>query len=291
MRPILILTGIACLAASPALAEKITKDYDQSFPVKSGMRLVLDHGDGDVTVTPWDRDEVRVVVKYRAEVNRIGWGSDMKFEVSFSTSRDEVRVVGHESGFGGVGIFTSDVRIYTYTISAPTYLDLETVGEDGDINVADWQGNLDIRVEDGDVDLARLRSDRVAVRLKDGDLTIRESRGEFDIEMEDGDLELIDVAAEVLRADLEDGDVTADLLGATGMDVEISTGDGRVEIRLPEDASTRYSLRTSDGRLSVEVPDAAIDHHKHQASGTLGEGDGDLRVTTDDGAVTLRLRS
>jgi len=44
------------VSAWPVLAAEIDKDFHQSFEVRPGQRLVLRHGDGDVTVTPTDGD-------------------------------------------------------------------------------------------------------------------------------------------------------------------------------------------------------------------------------------------
>ena len=41
-------------------AELVEKEFHHSFPVDEETVLHLDHGDGDVTLTPWDWDEVEV---------------------------------------------------------------------------------------------------------------------------------------------------------------------------------------------------------------------------------------
>ena len=59
--------------AGPAVAEEINREFHQEFDVQPGMKLVLEHGDGDVTVTPWSQDTLDVEVRYRVSS---GWRHD-----------------------------------------------------------------------------------------------------------------------------------------------------------------------------------------------------------------------
>ena len=63
---------IAGLLVAPAGAEEIQKEYHETFPAQEGTRLDLRHGDGDVTVQVWDKDEVQIEVRYHASVRAVG---------------------------------------------------------------------------------------------------------------------------------------------------------------------------------------------------------------------------
>ena len=74
-----VLVAIAGIAA----AEDIDREFHQEFEVRPGMQLALDHGDGDVMVTPWEKDVLDVEVKYRAKASNIGWTKSTDFDVEF----------------------------------------------------------------------------------------------------------------------------------------------------------------------------------------------------------------
>ena len=51
---------IIMLVYSIALTRDMKKDYHETFEVKSGDMLYLSHGDGNVTISSWDKDIVDI---------------------------------------------------------------------------------------------------------------------------------------------------------------------------------------------------------------------------------------
>ncbi len=321
------LLGLCLLLSAAGLsAEMVERDFQRTFDVKAGDRLHLDHGDGDVVIEAWDQDKLDVAVRYRVEYKRVGVGSELDFEVDFRQSGSTVHVVGRESSQWSFGFFSQNDIEHLYTVRAPSYLLLDIEGEDGDVELSDWQGEIDIRTEDGDLDLVGITSPRTDLAAEDGDITIERLSGKLTVVTEDGylrvsdctvtdgrirledgdatfarcegsarfDLDDGDLALERFRPDgigirTEDGDVELDLLASAAMDVEVRTGDGDITVDLAEGTSARFTIDTDDGGIRLDTPGAVdVSENRSSVSGRLGEGEGRLRIESGDGRVVLR---
>lgn len=295
---------LSLVTATVAGAETVERDFDESFDVTSGTTLRLIHGDGDVDIRPWNEDRLRVSVRYH--VVSKGFGGSKDFEVDFDHSGDSITVEGREIGsnffFGG-----SRTYEYRYTIQAPSYLILDLVGDDGDIEITDWEASIDLRSEDGDVTIDGLDGDldvrlddgdielfdcavgKATLQLEDGDVTLRRGSGEWHFSLDDGDLDLRDLAATVLEARTEDGDIRADLSPAASFEGELRSDDGDVTLGLYSGFSARFSIEVDDGSIGLRADDITVETKgKHETSGVIGGGAGELQIRTSDGDVTLR---
>jgi DUF4097 and DUF4098 domain-containing protein YvlB len=312
--------------AGEAVCKELNKDFHQSFDVKQGYRLKLKSGDGDVTITPWDKDVLDVKVVYRATYRSIGVGGERDFEVVFNEKGSTIEVIGKEKGFGGIGIHYFNEREYTYTIQAPSYMELQLDGDDGDVEITGWEGDIQCDMDDGDLDLdnvsaaeTRIRledgdtrieghSGRLMIQASDGDITIMDSdlslcrisledgdakidqsRGEFEVEIDDGDITFRRLTSNSIDIESEDGDIDVDLAESDVIDVEIRTDDGSVTVYLPGDASAAFTIDVDDGEIDVEMSALEVFEKKNGwMAGRIRDGRGQIKIRTSDGDVTLR---
>ena len=312
--------------AVSGVAKEIKKDFHESFDVEEGFTLHLDHGDGDVTITPWYKDIVDVEVRYRADVKSVGIGGRHDFDVEFKQAGKVIHVIERIRTSGSIGYRYFKRYEYTYTIRAPQYIQLDLEGEDGDVEIRNWRARIDcisedgdielddvvatevlIDLEDGDLNIRGLQGDLVVdsedgdvvlrdgktpscrISLEDGDLTIRQSEGDFEIDVEDGEVELYQIRAGMLDIRAEDGDIDADLLKTEDIDLDVATEDGDVIIDLEPGISATFSIETEEGRIRVDLPNAKdLREKRRRASGELGDGDGRIRIDTGGGDVILR---
>ncbi len=323
----LALAGIVLLAlAGPADARLIEKDFEEHFDVSDGVHLHVTHGDGDVTIAPWTRDIINIKVRYRAEIEMIGWGKEPDFDVEFRSTDDAVHVTGKERDFPIVGYRSIRRQDYSYTISAPSYAILHLNGDDGDILIEDWNADIECCLDDGDISLAAVSCDRVQLVLDDGDLEIlhfkgsldiraddgditvfdgqmadvliavddgdieiSESTGSFEILMDDGDATLRAVGADHLGMRGDDGNISIELLGGGAVDIDILMDDGDVSLSLEDDVSATVVITMDDGSADIDLPRIVdLVEGEHRVKGRLGEGEGSIRIQTDDGTVRIR---
>jgi len=317
------------LSATPALAERIEKNFHETYEVGSKTSLELDSGDGDVILRAWDRAEVQIDVVYIADETRWGLGQRSEFRVGFTQRGDVIQVREADRGGAQVGVQVTNHREYEYSIQAPASLPIVLKGDDGNISIRDWAGaleiqlddgnlsldgfvgeQLEIRVQDGEVDLRRLRTDLVlkaddadvdledstigsaVVEMEDGTLRVRKTEGNFDIEVDDADIQFDAVAIRVLRVRAMDGELDFDARDVTGMDWDIRTDDGDILIGLADGASLDFTIDFDDGDVDLDLPAGQdIERERHRVRGRLAGGEGELRIHTQDGQVRLRQRS
>lgn len=321
------LATLVLIVASPVWGEKVDRRFHQAFDVQEGTKLVLHHGDGEVSITPWEKSTIDVEVVYRASIKKAGSGSVRDFDVEFDQSGDTVRVIGKEPSIRvNLGLSYHWEREYSYTVKAPRWVALELEGEDGDVSIREWSGDIAVELKDGDLELTEIASSSTRLELDDGDLDIEGLQGDFWIRGEDGDIKIRnckttagsirtsdgDVTLERCEGNIEvtgvdgrlmlsqirgekldirtsDGRVELDLLASDALDLTIHSGDGSVAVGLDPRLSVAFTIQTDDGdvRLSgIEVADLQKD--RRHTSGRIGDGKGNMKITTGDGDVVLR---
>ena len=318
------------VVSSVAAAEEVDREFHETFDVREGMRLHLEHGDGEVSLKPWDRDVLDVEVRYHADVTILGFGrKEADFVVDFHEREDEITVIGRETGRGGfhIGINTMRRHEYTYTIRAPSYLELELEGDDGDVRITNWRADIEATLDDGDITLEDIRADRISIqaedgdvdahdiegelfltsddgdmrisdckiswgrfRLEDGDLEIDDCVGDFDIVSDDGYVHMRSIESSELDVRVEDGDIRLELVGGSPDDINLESDDGRINVDLDSTIAVSFSLASDDGRITVDVPDGAVtEERRNFVAGELNGGGGRLRVRSSDGSVKLSV--
>jgi hypothetical protein len=240
--------------------------FNRTFEVGQGARLVLEHGDGNVWITPSDEATLEAEIHYRAEAVR---GQAPEFRVEADQRPNEVRIAGRWQRTSAQPFALRELE-NRYTIRAPRHLELEINGEDGDIRIQDWSGRVTIWTKDGAVEIRGIESPSLKIRMGDGDLRLTRARvQEIDVRSEDADLDL-----ELLRQD--------------GLACRIRGADGQVRVRVEAGSSVRFSVSTGDGGIRVDHPEATdVSRSGGRVSGRIGGGAGRLEVVTDDGAVVL----
>jgi DUF4097 and DUF4098 domain-containing protein YvlB len=320
----LMVLGVAVPAARTVTAAPIDRDFDKEFTVSPGAILHLEQGDGTVTITPWDKDVVAVSVRYRASVTRVGMGSDLGFDVEFQQTGKTITIVDKEGGGTTIGFMYRKVQEHSYRIQAPSYVVLELKGEDGDVTITDWKGDitshlddgalhidgaragrigvtsedgdvvlsgltgeLTVKCDDGSVEVSDSELERARIDTEDGDVRVAGCRGDFTIEVDDGDVGLRQVHAGTTRIRTEDGDVDLRLLSAES--VEVVVEDGAVRVGLDPGMSVAFSLHADEGEITVDLPGAGtLSKKDNTVSGEWNGAKSKLSVSTDDGDIVLR---
>lgn len=329
MRIFRTLFFLACgvlVATSQAYAIDINREYNETFDAAPGMRLHLEHGDGDVSILPWAKDLVEIHVKYVGEIKKVGIGKvNTDFRVDFDVEGKTIYAKGHEPGGAIVFGFLAETDVdYRWTIKAPSYLLLELKGDDGDVAVSDWEadinayledgdcsfdnirgdlrmqlddgdltldgfeGKLNIKGEDGDIVIRKCTSPDVRIYTDDGEILIDDASGNFEIESEDGDIELDQVEVGLLAIETDDGRVRCSELSGDSPEIDVHTEDGDVRLSFVGGSSYSFVVRHNDSPVHIDVGKIHdLKKDDGRVSGTVGAGRGQVRVRTDDGRVTF----
>jgi len=322
---IILFLVVLTLFIGSAPAKEINKHFHQTFDVKQGDVLHLSHGDGDVTIIPWNEDKIDVEVNYRADIDRVGIGQEHEFDVEFSQRGSSVYVTEKERYGFTIGYINMKRYEYIYEIKAPNYIRLDLKGDDGDVIIEGWReeiecrlddgdlvlrdidagrtriwgedgtteienfkGELSIAVDDGDIRLSGCEMSECRLEMEDGDAQVQNSSGSFDITSDDGDVIIDQTRAEKLYIRANDGDIDLNFLVSDTLNADIKTDDGPVRINLERGFSTSFYTYSDDGRIRIELENIEnFEDERHSKSGEINGGKGRIRIRTSDGNITI----
>jgi Putative adhesin len=256
-----VVASAALLAAVVAQASDV-KEVHRTLPLDREGRLTVKTFKGSVTVTTWDRPEVKIDARIEpdgddresrekvqwTEVRISGGGSGVEVESDY----DKVR--HHEHGFLGLFNFeNSSLPFVRYTIQMPAGARLDIDDYKSETRISDLKADLKLHTYKGSVRVANL----------DGAARVDTYKGDIQVSF-----------ARFSRAS------------------RFETHKGEIDLRLPKDS--RFELDAEAGRRGEIESDflmmAKAGHSRGaRAAGAVNGGGPELRLTTYKG--TLRIRS
>jgi len=247
MNRTLSVTVSVLLAASVAAAGDYTEIFDQTYEVAHGAAVGLDNINGDVTITVWDRPEVRVqAVKSASSPERL---EGLKIEVDarqrgvfIDTRYPDSRRLHPVDRHGH-----SEVE-YTLTVPRSVVIDgvdlvngdLVIDGVEGEIDADTVNGSVVVRGGMGEIELETVNG-RIEVDLAPA------AAGDVSLESVNGTVEVFVAEAAEIRAETVNGSIRNDFgieirkgryvgssmagaVGAGGPTIEIETVNGGIRV-------------------------------------------------------------
>ncbi len=273
--------GVLVASVSPAAAD----EWSRTYAVKGRPELRLSTDDGSVRV------EVGTGSKIEAQVTTEGWkiGSG-EVTVTESQTGDrlviEVRLPRRWSMFEHMG-----QRSVKLVVRVPRESDLDIRTGDGSVDVAPISGRVTVSTGDGSISAEGLRGE---IRLHTGDGSIRATGLDGRLQADTGDGSM-HVGGRFESLDLRTGDGRIEALVESGSKVSaawsLSSGDGGITLRIPEDLGAELDARAGDGSVVVDVPVTVTGTVSPSSiRGKLAGGGGTLRMHTGDGSIRLSRR-
>jgi Toastrack DUF4097 len=287
-----LLLGAAALLLSGCEmqldAEGYTAREQKTFKVSGTPELTLATFDGAIEVRAWDRPEVQVVIERRGESREEAESIEVVSEQSGNRISVEARrpaggrrliVIGHHVG-----------RSAKLTASVPRQTNLLARSSDGSIGAWSVDGRIELRTDDGAVRGEDLRG-QVRVQTGDGSVRISRLEGSLNLDTDDGS---VNVDGKLAAVHARSGDGSVEVRASPGSvmtdDWDITTGDGAVQLDLPEGFNAEIDARTRDGRVRVtDLPLTVRGEVVRDAvQARLGSGGRQLKVRSGDGSIRLR---
>jgi DUF4097 and DUF4098 domain-containing protein YvlB len=294
------------LLAGPANAQTVA--IDELRPLRPNAVVQIDVVEHTVTVTGWDRDEIRISGEYDSRFERLQIGGDdsrFRFQIQHS-DRGRIRRSGSELLEINV---PRGVRLSVETVSGS----LDVDGLTGELVGESVSGNVDVTGDLTTVSLesvsgaVRYRGDAPIVRLEsvsgsaDFEGSAREVRMESvsgSVEMR-GDAETVEAETVSGQAWIESGTPLRFLqIGSVSGGVRFEGGlapsgridaeshSGTVEIRLTAGSGAEFDFSTFSGSVIADLP------NRQDEVRSDGRGPGrSLRFSTGSGAGRVRASS
>lgn len=165
----------------------------------------------------------------------------------------------------GIG-WSANVR---FDIQGPADLDLDFVTHNGRINVEGTDAGVKVLTHNGRIKVAGGR----------GPLSAITHNGCIDATYAGKDINLR----------THNGPIEALLDKCQSIDGRIATHNGRIRVVVGDAASAMLSCRTHNGTVSCDAPVSSVKTRRSSMSGTLGDGDGHLKLETHNGSIRVEV--
>lgn len=258
------LVLVPLVAAEPTLGT-----LRETFPAKSGGRLVLHADRGSVELTGSDVDEVVVEVIRRVTRGSASQAEDLlaDHQVRFSQDGETVRVDAASTKRLRWNLLGPNLEV-EFRVSLPRVFSVEAETAGGGVRADHLKGDLDLRTSGGSI---RLEDVAGTVRGRTSGGSIRGSRVEGTVELmtTGGSIAVEGVSGKELKVRTSGGSVklagiavpadartsggSIQLEGSTGPVTGVTSG-GSITARLTEVPKGDISLQTSGGSIELALP-------------------------------------
>jgi len=136
------------------------------------------------------------------------------------------------------------------------------------------------------------RGTNLVLNTKNGGVSIAGVASSIEFHAINGGISLKDVAGNV-HGDTVNGGISVNLTNGTwaGSGLDVTTSNGGVNMKVPEQFSALLDVATVNGGMNVHLPNAQIRRGENHFSMTLGSGGPLIRVRTHNGGVTIGSNS
>ncbi len=242
---------------------------------------------GEITVTGWERAEVKIHATSEGP------------PIQATLGRDRIALDVHPR---------HDDRDVAFDLTVPFGTRVITHSVSGDVHVHDVRGALDGRTVSGDADVAgaaatTLETVSGALRARDiagniralsvsGDVNLDDVRGDVDIGTVSGDIAVPAARARLVHVESVSGDVAyGGPIDPAGR-YEFHSHSGDVTLHLPAGAAAALSLDTFSGSVDSDFPVPLTDSRQigpgHHIDVLLGRGGARVTVETFSGDISLK---
>ena len=260
--PLTVGAGLVIALAFPLAsgeAQRVRRDADRdyratvdtSFAFDKRGTVALTIGSGDIVVTGWTRDQIRIHASSENDNIRLdATSSRVTLELSNNyRSRGESR-------------FEISVPVGTRVIARAQSGDVSIRGtkgeveartQSGDITLEEASDRIDISTLSGDVEASGLSGD-VQLKSVNGDMIISHLRGDLEAESVSGSVVVRDAVSRYVRAHTTSGDLGYEgTIDTTGR-YELVTHSGDVKLAIPANAGAQLSISTWSGTIESDFP-------------------------------------
>lgn len=253
-----VLAVAALVAAAPAFAVQIEERFDHTYDLGAGGSIAVANVNGSVQVEAWDRDEVRVEA-----VKKVKSGSRSKAEDVMKRVEIEVEQRG-------------------------SHLEIDTkLPRNGDSGFLDWLVGNDVNAN-VTYQIRVPRSTDVEVDTVNGKVRIEGVAGRVEANTTNGGIEMADLRGSV-HAGTTNGGIDVELTEvADGRDMRLSTTNGGISLRLPQDVRASVDADTTNGGIDIEGLRADVrSRGRRHVDADLNGGGPEIRLTTTNGGIRI----
>ncbi len=229
----------------------------------------------------------------RVTVSGSGRGLEAYADLTISIPRG--KSVGVYLGVGEVEVENVDGDLRVDVAAAP----VTTRGTRGRLSIDTGSGSVDVTNARGDVDVDTGSGSVEVSDVSGGTLLVDTGSGSvsgenldvegLNIDTGSGRIELRTVTSSNVRLDTGSGSVRVDL--TTDVDLlDIDTGSGSVTVYIPDNFGAQLDIESNSGGIDFDMPVTVQRFSRDALRGSIGDGNGTVRVDTGSGSVRFIRR-
>lgn len=279
------VAGIAPAAFPAAAKGAYEETVERQLPFNPGASLSLEGGNGDVEISVWDQDEIKIIGKKRMRIERLNtWFARLiglkvpdiesdedarayleQFKMDISGDADGLEVKTVRPASAGHMRFKM-----SYEIVLPRKSEVSVHMTNGRIEITGVRGSVEVETTNGSVICNEIT----------GPVHVRTTNGRIEFEGLTGGIEARTVNGRI------SGSLAA--LPSSGAEITCRTTNGRVRLAVPRDANFEIELHSRSIELSddFELTKTTADGPR-RLEGTVGDGGPLISLRTTNGSVTL----
>ncbi len=231
-------------------------DIQKEFKVNAGGNLTMEGIRGDVDISTWSKNIVRI-----HEVRKMDVYTEEEAKAVLKDLKSVYQQNGNTIKVGAEGTYRKYMNS-EFIVKLPVSFNVDVGTKGGDIKVADLKGAVHLATSGGDVDLMNIDGE-VNAKTSGGDITINKTSKAANVKTSGGDIEITDV----------DGEVNAK---TSGGDIMVKNNKSNVNVK------------TSGGTINLYNVGAKIDAHTSGGDVVVNGSKGALSVSTSGGDIKLQ---
>lgn len=229
----------------------LTEEFHQTYALTANGRVELDNINGDVHISSWDRNEVKVdAVKYADTKERLD-EAKIEIEARNDSISIQTKYPNHDHTWNW-GSHNNPAGVeYTLTVPRAARLD--------------------------------------EIKLINGELDINGVSGEVNASCINGRLEAHNLAGRARLSNIN-GKLDARFDQLAGQRVELNSVNGSVDLTIPSDSNAEVEATTVSGNINNDFG-LHVNHHRfvgHDLRGELGSGGARIKISNVNGRIEVR---
>jgi DUF4097 and DUF4098 domain-containing protein YvlB len=240
------------LAESPA---EVREEFHQTYPLSANGRVSLSNVRGDIRITGWDRNEVKVDAVKRAANNNLLKETEIKVEATADSVRIWTRYANEDQRRKfQADKDEEDIAAVDYTLKVPIGAHLDSVSLVG--------GSLEISGFNGDLRAAAV-SGKINAQGLSGATRISTISGTLEVTLKHLD---------------------------EAKPLSFSSVNGSVALTIPSDSNAVLKASSLNGRIVNDFAPADTGNQTmmgHHVSAQLGKGGAPITLTSINGSITI----
>ncbi len=289
----------ACDLETLAGSDRFHEDFQYTYDLKPGGRLVVENFNGPIEILGWEKDSVQITgTKYASRQDLL---KDIQIETKTGDNSVSVRTI-RPSLRGNMGA--------KYSIRVPRQVELERINSsNGPIRVEDIQGNARLETSNGGIRLRQLEG-RVDARTSNGGIEADSIGGDAVVHTSNGGIRLERVAGSVeagtsnggvhirmakpkpndrLVFESSNGPIEVELESLENNEVHASTSNSSITLRMPASLKARLEASTSNSSITSDFD---VTMHgtmgKNHLEGDINGGGPAIHLNTSNGPIKIQ---